>query len=74
MQEAINRKKDAAVDSQMVLIDVEFEKITLATYPSIVADRIKYAKEIANDKIASDAKAAADVKAAADAKVVADAS
>ena len=67
LQEAINRK-DAAVDSQMVLIDAEFEKIALATNSSIVADRIKYAKEVANANIASDAKAAADAKVAADAK------
>ena len=42
LQEVINRKDDAAVDSQMLLIDDEFEKIALATNPSIIPDRIKY--------------------------------
>ena len=56
----------------MALIDAEFEKIALATNPSIAADRIKYAKEVADAKIASDAKAAVDAKAAADAKIATD--
>ena len=48
----------------MLLVGAEFEKIALAVNPSIAADRIKYAKEVADAKIASDAKAAADAKAA----------
>ena len=55
LQDAIDRKDDNAVDAQMTLIDAEFEKIALATNPSIAADRIKYAKEVADAKIASDA-------------------
>ena len=54
------------------LIDAEFEKIALATNPSIAPDRIKYAKEVADAKIASDVKAAADAKTAADAKIATD--
>ena len=38
LQEAIDKRDDAAVDSQMTLIDAEFEKIALATNPSIAAD------------------------------------
>ena len=79
MQDAIDRKGDNAVDAQMVLADAEFEKIALVTNPSIIPDRIKYAKEVADAKIASDAKAAADAKAAeakalavADAKIATD--
>ena len=63
----------------MLLVDAEFEKIALATNPSIIPDRIKYAKEVADAKIVSDAKAAADAKAvetkalaAADAKIATD--
>ena len=65
MQEAIDKRDDAAVDSQMTLIDAEFEKIALATNPSIAADRAKYDQEIAAAKAAADAKAIADAKAAA---------
>ena len=78
MQDAIDRKDDNAVDAPMLLVDAEFEKIALATNPSIVPDRIKYAKEVADTNIASDAKSAAGAKAAeakalADAKAAADA-
>ena len=72
MQEAIDKRDDAAVDSQMTLIDAEFEKIALSTNPSIAADRVKYAQEIAA-KAAADAKAAeAKALAAADAKISTD--
>ena len=38
LQEAIDKRDDAAVDSQMTLIDAGFEKIALAINPSIAAD------------------------------------
>ena len=59
LQDAIDRKNDNAVEAQMLLVDAEFEKIALATSPSIIPDRIKYAKEVA-DADASDAKIATD--------------
>ena len=43
----------------MLLVDAEFERIALATNPSIIPDRIKFAKEVADAKISSDAKALA---------------
>ena len=43
LQKAIDKRDDTAVDSQMTLIDAEFEKIALATNPRIAADRAKYA-------------------------------
>ena len=54
LQEAIDKRDDAAVDSQMTLIDAEFGEIALAAYHSIAAD----AKAIADAK-AANAKAAA---------------
>ena len=40
LHDAIDRKHDNAVDAQMLIVDAEFEKIALATNPSIAADRI----------------------------------
>ena len=72
LQEAIDKRDDAVVDSQMTFRDAEFEKIALATNPSIAADRAKYAQEIAA-KAAADAKAAeAKALAAVDAKIATD--
>ena len=65
LQEAIDKRDDTAVDSQMTLTNAEFEKIALATNPSIAADRAKYNQEIATAKAAVDAKAIADAKATA---------
>ena len=54
-------KDDNIVDGQMTLIDAEFEKIALAINPSVAADRIKYAKEVTDAKIAADEKVLAAV-------------
>ena len=61
LHQAIENRNEISVDRQMTLIDTEFEKITLATKPSIAFDRVKYDQEITEKtKSMTAAKAAVD--------------